>query len=209
MPHIKSPDGTLSGAQFLYLVHLLRDDTFSPGSPISVNLPQHKDDEVPDLFLFGAGKVSHGEFESGMVVRNPAVFMMIDTLTGEVVDLGSKYLTDTYDATPPRVEGAVVSTTSPAYTMRDGRMVQLMDVYNIIQTEMHARGVRDVNQVALILQSCRVLSDGSSVRGPSPTRGIGTPKYMPGGKKKQRRRQTRNRKYKVSKKKSTKRVRRS
>jgi len=202
-PNVRSSDGTLRGAQFLYLVHLLRDETFSTGSPISVNLPQHKDDEVPDLFLFGAGKVSHGEFVSGMVVRNPAVFMMIDTFTGEVVDLGSKYLTDTYDATPPIVEGAIVSTTSPAYTMRDGRMVQLSDVYNIIQTEMHQKGVRDANQVTLILQSCRVLSDGSSVRQPSPTRG--PPKYIGGKKKKQRRRHTRNRKYKLSKKHSSKR----
>jgi hypothetical protein len=199
----------LQGQQFLYLVHLFRMSSSVSGSPISVNLPQHRDDDaVPDLFLFLPGKLSTGEFEHGHVVRNPAVFMMLDTLTDEVLDLGSKYLLDTYDKTPPEVGESGASTTSPAYSKRDGSMVQLRDVYEIIETEMRVRGVRNENEVALILQSCRVSSDGSSIREPSPTR---DPKYMPNGgkKKKQRRRQTRNRKYKVSKKKSTKRVRRS
>lgn len=191
------------GSNFLYLVHLLRNETFSLGSPLSVNLPQFQDDAVPDLVLFAPGELD-GDYEYGHVVRNPAVFMMIDTSTGEVVDLGNKYLTHTYDAKPPIVEMEVVSTTSPAYSTPEGRMVRLSDVYNIIQTEMHERGV-DVNQVALILQSCRGSSD-SRTREQSPTR---YPKYLPlGGKKKQRRRQTRNRKYKLSKKKYTKRSRR-
>lgn len=203
VPHIRSPDGTLSGAQFLYLAHLLRTATFSPGSPLSVNLPQFPEDAVPDLFLFAPGKLFDDDYAYGHVVRNPAVFMMIDTFTGDVVDLGSKYLTHTYDATSPKVKGLVVSTTSPAY-MRDDKNVHLSDVYNIIEREIGERRA-DMNQVALILQSCRVSSDGSSMREQSPTR---APKYM-GGKKKQRRRQTRNRKYKLSKKKLTKRVRRS
>jgi hypothetical protein len=196
-PMVHQPPAPLQGHQFLYLVHLFRMSSSVAGSPITVNLPQHApDDMVPDLFLFAPGQISVYDIEHQHVIRNPAIFAMLDTQTGETINLGAKYLIDAYDK---KVVGTTI--TSPAYTMPDGRMVQLSDVYDIIRREIGERA--DMNQVALILQACRVSPYGATCR----TSSFGPSQYM-AGKKKQRRRQTR--KYKLSKKsKRSKRSKRS
>jgi hypothetical protein len=195
-PMVRQPHAQLQGHQFLYLAHLFRMSSTVAGSPITVNLPHHANDVVPDLFLFAPGQISADDIEHQHVIRNPAIFAMLDTQTGEAINLGGKYLIDAYDK---KVVGTTIA--SPAYTMPDGRMVQLSDVYDIIRREIGER--EDMNQVALILQACRVSPYGATGRASSP----GPSRYM-GGKKKQRRRQTRNRKYKLPKMKSTKRPRR-
>jgi hypothetical protein len=190
-PTVHQPYAPLQGHQFLYLVHLFRMSSSVAGSPITVNLPQHADDMVPDLFLFAPGQISVDDIEHEHVIRNPSIFAMLDTQTGEIINLGAKYLIDAYDK---KVVGTTI--TSPAYTMHDGRMVQLSDVYDIIRREISERHA-DMNQVALILQACRVAPYGATGRASSP----GPSRYM-GGKKKQRRRQTRNRNKKGLSKKS-------
>ena len=184
---VHQPSAPLQGDQFLYLVHLFRTSSSVSGSPITVNLPQHiPHDMVPDLFLFAPGQISVDDIEHQHVTRNPAIFAMLDTQTGETINLGAKHLIDAYDK---QVVGTTIK--SPAYTMPDRRMVQLSDVYDIIRREIDERHA-DMNQVALILQACRVSPYGATCR----TSSFGPSKYM-AGKKKQRRRQTR--KYKLSK----------
>lgn len=119
------------------------------------------------------------------------------------------------------------------YLNPDGtyRNVRLSDIYKLIKvairhlqpdTATHEHLMNEFlhRHVVLVSGGCRVLGDGTVYRvestSPQPhhadhalmhSNTASVPRS--GGKKKQRRRQTRNRKYKLSKKKSTKRVRRS